>query len=102
MSQKPLNSKLKGCSLNYLCQDTFIDEKITVGKKLCTCDVTFVVSGNSVDLEASSAGCDKKCKGQMGWWQLGGSRTTPNVYTFGMKVKKGKADIQWATVKLGK
>jgi len=87
--------------------DTFKNEKIKVGKKTCTCTITFKLKGSKVDLKASKASCDKKCpkcipkKTCPMNQKLGGPMGKKNLYTFDMTTNKGgKATITKATVSL--
>merc|ERR1712032_1339851 len=43
--------------------DSFAGEKVKVGKKTCTCDFTFVLNGDRVNVKSSLVSCDKKCSG---------------------------------------
>merc|ERR1712222_214713 len=43
--------------------DSFAGERVKVGKKTCTCDFTFVLNGDRVNVKSSLVSCDKKCSG---------------------------------------
>merc|ERR1712032_855539 len=52
--------------------DSFAGEKVKVGKKTCTCDFTFVLNGDRVNVKSSLVSCDKKCSGAAKNVELGG------------------------------
>merc|ERR1712088_431569 len=78
--------------------DSFAGEKVKVGKKTCTCDFTFVLNGDKVNVKSSLVACDKKCSGAAKNVELGGDGM--NFYVVSFAVKKGKGKLQKATVEL--
>merc|ERR1711970_1006297 len=78
--------------------DSFAGEKVKVGKKTCTCDFTFVLNGDRVNVKSSLVSCDKKCSGAAKNVELGGDGM--NFYVVSFAMKKGKGKIQKATVEL--
>merc|ERR1711992_266213 len=68
------------------------------GKKTCTCDFTFVLNGDKVNVKSSLVACDKKCSGAAKNVELGGDGM--NFYVVSFAVKKGKGKLQKATVEL--
>merc|ERR1712172_166800 len=52
--------------------DSFAGERVKVGKKTCTCDFTFVLNGDRVNVKSSMVSCDKKCSGGAKDVELGG------------------------------
>ena len=70
-----------------------------MGKKTCTCDFTFVLNGDKVNVKSSLVACDKKCSGAAKNVELGGDGM--NFYVVSFAVKKGKGKLQKATVELG-
>merc|ERR1711963_894553 len=69
--------------------DEFEDEKIKVGKKMCTCSFDLIAAGTKLSPK-SRAACDKKCSGLAKGVSLTGES---GVFSFDMSVKKGKAKL---------
>merc|ERR1712172_389025 len=78
--------------------DSFAGERVKVGKKTCTCDFTFVLNGDRVNVKSSMVSCDKKCSGGAKDVELGGDGM--NLYTVSFAMKKGKGKIQKVSVEL--
>jgi len=68
--------------------------KIKVGKKMCSCNFNLIVEGSKLSPE-SKASCDKKCNGMAKGITLEGPS---GIFTFGMKVAKGRVQLIGATV----
>merc|ERR1711963_32933 len=74
--------------------DEFEDEKIKVGKKMCTCSFDLIAAGTKLSPK-SRAACDKKCSGLAKGVSLTGES---GVFSFDMSVKKGKAKLMKGVV----
>lgn len=77
-------------------KETFKNKKIKVGKRTCTCTITFIFTGTKVDTKKSKATCDKKCKGSAKKQELVGEA---NIFNFDLTVSKGgKGTLSKASV----
>ena len=79
-------------------EDSFPGVRLRLGKKWCLCSITFKVKGSKV-MKSSKATCDKKCSGA-GKKLVLTNNTTRTVFSFGIKVKKGKASLIKPSVKV--
>merc|ERR1719186_486359 len=85
--------------LLLLAASTFADvfkKKIKVGKKLCMCNFNLIAAGTKLSPK-SKVSCDKKCSGVAKRVSLEGDT---GVFTFDMKVVKGKVVLSKGSVKL--
>ena len=71
---------------NIYSQDIFDDIRVKVGKKTCTCNFMFFLTGEEVDKRSSEVKCDKKCSGAAKNVELGGVGI--NLYVVSFSVKK--------------
>jgi len=69
-------------------------KKIKVGKKMCSCSFNLIVEDSKLSPN-SKASCDKKCNGMAKGITLEGPS---GIFTFGMKVSKGRVQLIGATV----
>jgi len=74
--------------------DVFNGEKVRVGRLTCTCTFSLVADGTKLSPK-SKAKCDKKCNGAATKVSLEGES---GVFTFDMKVKKGKVALSKGSV----
>merc|ERR1712106_59876 len=74
--------------------DVFNGEKVGVGRLTCTCTFSLVADGTKLSPK-SKAKCDKKCNGAATKVSLEGES---GVFTFDMKVKKGKVALSKGSV----
>lgn len=66
--------------------DTFENVKVNIGKTVCTCSLTMIISNDIVNIK--NAACNKKCKGSA-QITLGGPASTAHIYNLVIKISKG-------------
>ena len=71
-------------------------QKIRVGRLTCTCSFSLIAAGTRLSPK-SKAGCDKKCSGVAKRVSFKGDS---GVFTFDMKVAKGKVTLSKGSVKV--